>query len=48
MFPIQHGAWVDDKDATMKLTTQELIDYIKARTVQLSTDPTTSTKEQVR
>lgn len=48
LFPIQHGAWVDDKEATTKLTTQELIDYIKARTVQLSTDPTSSTIEQVR
>lgn len=48
MFPIQHGAWIDDKDATTKLTTQELIDYIKARTVQLSTDPVNSTIEQVR
>ncbi len=48
IFPIQHGAWVDDSEATTKLTTQELIDYIKARTVQLSTDPTNSTIEQVR
>ena len=48
MFPVQHGAWIDDKDATTKLTTQELIDYIKARTVQLSTDPVNSTIEQVR
>lgn len=48
MFPVQHGAWIDDKDATTKLTTQELIDYIKARTVQLSTDPVSSTIEQVR
>ena len=48
MFPIQHGAWIDDKDATTKLTTQELVDYIKARTVQLSTDPVNSTIEQVR
>ena len=48
LFPIQHGAWVDDKDATTKLTTQELVDYIKARTVQLSTDPVNSTIEQVR
>ena len=48
IFPIQHGAWVDDSEATTKLTTQELIDYIKARTVQLSTDPTSSQIEQVR
>lgn len=48
LFPIQHGAWVDDAEATTRLTTQELIDYIKARTVQLSTDPTSSTIEQVR
>lgn len=47
MFPVQHGAWVDDKDATTQLSTQELVDYIKARTVQLSTDPS-STIEQVR
>ena len=48
MFPVQHGAWVDDSEATTKLTTQELTDYIKARTVQLSTDPKNSTIEQVR
>lgn len=48
IFPIQHGAWVDDTDATTQLTTQELIDYIKARVVQLSTDPTSNTIEQVR
>ena len=48
IFPIQHGAWVEDAEATTKLTTQELIDYIKARTVQLSTDPANSTIEQVR
>ncbi len=48
LFPVQHGAWVDDADATTKLTTQELIDYIKARTVQLSTDPVNSTIEQAR
>lgn len=47
IFPVQHGAWVDDKDATTQLSTQELVDYIKARTVQLSTDPS-STIEQVR
>jgi hypothetical protein len=47
LFPIQHGAWVDDKEATTRLTTQELVDYIKARVVQLSTDPS-STIEQVR
>ena len=44
---ITDGAWLDDTDATTKLTTQELIDYIKARTVQLSTDPVNSTIEQV-
>jgi len=48
LFPIQHGGWVDDSEATTKLTTQELVDYIKARTVQLSTDPVNSTIEQVR
>lgn len=47
MFPVQHGKWIDDSEAVTKLTTQELIDYIKARTVQLSTDPA-STIEQVR
>ena len=47
-FPIQHGAWVDDSEATTKLTTQELIDYIQARVVQLSTDPTSNQIEQVR
>ena len=48
MFPVPHGTWIDDSESTTKLTTQELIDYIKARTVQLSTDPTSSTIEQVR
>jgi Flp pilus assembly protein CpaB len=48
MFPVPHGKWIDDAEATTKLTTQELIDYIKARTVQLSTDPTNSTIEQAR
>lgn len=48
MFPVQHGAWINDKDKTTQLTTQELVDYIKARTVQLSTDPVNSTIEQVR
>lgn len=47
LFPVQHGTWIDDSEATTKLTTQELIDYIKAKTVQLSTDPA-STIEQVR
>jgi len=48
MFPVQHGTWIDDKEATTQLTTQELVDYIKARSVQLSTDPVNSTIEQVR
>ena len=48
MFPVPHGKWVDDSETTTKLTTQELIDYIKARTVQLSTDPVNNTIEQVR
>lgn len=48
LFPIQHGTWKDDKDATTQLTTQELVDYIKARTIELSTDPVNSTIEQVR
>lgn len=48
LFPVQHGAWVNDKDTATQLTTQELVDYIKARTVQLSTDPVNSTIEQVR
>lgn len=39
LFPVQHGAWINDDDATITLTTQELIDYIKSRVVQLSTDP---------
>lgn len=39
LFPVQHGAWIDDADATITMTTQELIDYIKARVVSLSTDP---------
>ena len=39
LFPVQHGAWIDDEDATIKMTTEELINYIKARVVSLSTDP---------
>ena len=46
--PIQHGAWVDDKDAEIALSTQELVDYIKANTVQLSSDPTTSTIQRIQ
>lgn len=42
LFPVQHGTWMDDKDSTLTLTTQELIDYIKSRVVQLSTDPTST------
>lgn len=42
-FPVQHGAWVDDKDADLKLSTQELIDYLNARVTHLSSDPVTST-----
>jgi Flp pilus assembly protein CpaB len=37
--PIPHGAWINDKDSSITMTTQELIDYIKARVVTLSTDP---------
>lgn len=39
LMPVQHGAWINDKDASISMTTQELIDYIKARVVSLSTDP---------
>lgn len=48
LFPVQHGAWIDDSDSTITLTTQELIDYIKARVVQLSTDPTSSTIQKAQ
>ena len=50
LMPVPHGGWKAeaDKDATTKLTTQELIDYLKARTTQLSTDPVSSQIEQVR
>ena len=37
--PIQHGEWMNDENLEFMVTTQELIDYIKARTIQLSTDP---------
>lgn len=46
--PIQHGAWVDDSDAQIKLTTPELYDYIKANTTQLSSDPTTSSIQRIQ
>lgn len=39
LFPVQHGTWINDAESSIKLTTQELIDYIKSRVVQLSTDP---------
>ena len=39
LFPVQHGAWINDDAATIKMTTQELIDYIRSRVVSLSTDP---------
>lgn len=45
-FPIQHGAWKDDKNAQITLTTQELIDYINARVVKLSTDPVAGANNQ--
>lgn len=48
MFPVPHGKWIDDSESVTKLTTQELIDYIKARTVQLSTDPVNKTIQQAR
>lgn len=37
--PVQHGEWMNDENLEFMVTTQELIDYIKARTIQLSTDP---------
>lgn len=46
LIPVQHGKWKDDTNAQIQLTTQELIDYIKARTVQLSTDPVSSNQIQ--
>jgi hypothetical protein len=46
--PVQHGAWVDDGDAQLKLTTPELFDYIKANTTQLSSDPTTSSFQRIQ
>lgn len=42
IFPILPGTWKDTENAKLTLTTQELIDYIKARSVQLSTDPVQS------
>lgn len=39
MFPVQHGSWIDDENAEFRMTTEELINYIKARVVSLSTDP---------
>lgn len=47
LFPVQHGAWMDT-DASLTLTTQELIDYIKSRVVQLSTDPVSSTIQKAQ
>ena len=39
IFPVQHGAWIDDENSQFRMTTDELINYIKARVVSLSTDP---------
>lgn len=39
IFPVQHGAWIDDENAQFRMTTDELINYIKSRVVALSTDP---------
>lgn len=39
LIPVQHGGWVNDSESTIKLTTQELIDYVRSRVVSLSTDP---------
>lgn len=47
-FPIPHGSWKNDKDLKTTLTTQELIDYINARSVQLSTDPKVNSFEKVQ
>ena len=48
LFPVQHGTWMNDKDAALTLTTQELIDYIKSRVVTLSTDPVSSTIQKAQ
>ena len=39
LMPVQHGAWINDADLSITMTTQELINYIKSRVVSLSTDP---------
>ncbi len=45
---VQHGAWVDDENAQITLTTQELVDYINAHSTKLSSDPATSTIQRVQ
>lgn len=47
-FPIQHGTWIDDSQSVIKMSTQELIDYIKSRVVSLSSDPTAGTVQKVQ
>lgn len=36
---VPHGEWVDDENAVINVTTQELINYINAHSVKLSSDP---------
>ena len=47
-FPVQHGTWIDDSQSVIKMSTQELIDYIKSRVVSLSSDPTSGTVQKVQ
>lgn len=46
LLPVQHGTWKNDENSQIMLTTQELIDYINARAVQLSTDPVRGNNNQ--
>ena len=47
-FPIQHGAWIDDTKTSLKMSTQELIDYITARVTSLSSDPKNGIVQRVQ
>lgn len=39
LFPVQHGTWIDDSQSTIKLSTDELVNYIKSNSVQYPSDP---------
>ena len=39
LIPVQHGTWIDDSQSVIKLSTEELVNYIKSNVVQYPSDP---------